>query len=300
VSRPICFRRGFTLIELLVVIAIIAILIGLLLPAVQKIREAAARLQCRNHLKQFGLAIHNYHDTTGRLPTGGRTPWAGVTIVGGQPADIPSQGTGWYFQILPYIEQDNLYRSSTTLGTNVGMQPVKLFYCPSRRQPTRWSNTWYLCDYAGATPHATIGTSQSDFWGGDIWNVPTGASFHGMIVRTGAIPGQISLAAVTDGLSNTLCIGEKQLDIKNYGAGDWHDDQGWVDGWDPDIMRSTDYASPERDKVGVTGYYFGSAHPGGMNGLMGDGSVRMIPYTMNLSVFRLLGHRADGQVVPNF
>jgi len=289
-------RRAFTLIELLVVIAIIAILIGLLLPGVQKIREAASRMQCSNNLKQIGLGIHNHHDTFGILPTGGSVPWAEFTYSGTTPQTADYQGGSWTFQILPFIEQDAVWRtwggSAATATETVRRQWIKIYNCPSRRGKTIVNN-YCLGDYAAAV-------ADADFWGGDTWTVPANSNNNGMIVRTGARPGRVSLSTVSDGLSNTLCVGEKRLDSRNYKSGDWHDDCGWGDGWDPDVMRWV-LTQPKRDaQSDVNGYEFGSPHPSRFLGLFGDGSVRGISYTIDLTTFQRLGDRQDGQVIGDF
>jgi len=304
VFRPLPHRRsGFTLIELLVVIAIIAILIGLLLPAVQKIREAANRMKCSNNLKQMGLAIHNYNDTNGFLPPAGFNPWG-------------PEGS-WPYHILTYIEQDNLSKQAQTGNTyNADIVRYKsgpsIYYCPSRRLPkpvTAQGNRW-LMDYAAATPGDCAGC-WDQFWAGDIWGMGwVGFTYKGMIARGGYPAGggtwqgsQSTLASVTDGLSNTMTVSEKQLNPAAYFTGDWHDDAGWADGWDPDVIRYSAF-EPRSDKLygtpangGWEGYRFGSAHGSGINALFGDGSVRHIKYTVDRNLFNWLGHKSDGNAI---
>src|SRR5689334_5876433 len=141
----LAWGKGFTLIELLVVIAIIAILIGLLVPAVQKVREAAARAHCKNNLKQMALACHNYHGTFKIFPTAGRQDSTGGRDPNNQLAPAPVQRWNWRYQILPFIEQDNVH--DLTSDAQVRASTVPMFNCPSRRPPTVVGNV-IAADYA--------------------------------------------------------------------------------------------------------------------------------------------------------
>src|SRR5262245_14776511 len=227
-SPPDGPRAGFTLVELLVVIAIIAILIGLLLPAVQKVREAAARTQCVNNLKQIGLAIHNHNDSLGFVPTGGGhwqlpptylplnvsplDPAQGAPAVAGV-ADTRNQRAGWLFQLLPYIEQENIYKGTNApaaagwaTGTIGAAQvqaiasPIKTYFCPSRRSPRVFTQAnWY--QPTGTFPHA-----QTDY----AASIANNSSTNGFLQRTWNDAGTsrtrepIRITDLVDGTSQTL------------------------------------------------------------------------------------------------
>ena len=302
-------RLGFTLVELLVVIAIIGVLVALLLPAVQSAREAARRMQCSNNLKQMGLAIHNHASARTVFPTGGTFPWPVIeqNVSAGNPYGPDKQGLSWAYQILPYVEAQNTYVITTQ--SQLEQISVTFYFCPSRRRPTKQA-TRFLMDYASATPAIVEGTwNEGDsMWQGSTWSVPYNKQWNGVIVRTdwdsAASPPKstgstspIEFAAIKDGTSNTLMIGEKRLDIGNYQSGDWHDDRGWTDGWDPDVIRSTAVLPQPDQKGGVTGYEFGSAHGNGINTVFGDGSVKFLSYNIDRIIFNRLGDRRDGQVV---
>jgi prepilin-type N-terminal cleavage/methylation domain-containing protein len=298
------FRRGFTLIELLVVIAIIAILVALLLPAVQQAREAARRASCRNNLKQLGIRLHSYHDFARTLPFG-----------------YDTRGMAWSAMLLPTIDHQPLYESLVFSETGLGdchandgpneqaaETVLPVFQCPSAPVapsdnsgiPKRSPATYTGCA-SGTVRFGFPGAGQSPD------NHFAAASHDGIFYRHSSI----RFAAIIDGLSNTIVIGEVATDqdkIKDGQAIDhWAICSPQIDlanGEFSEFIGSTGVLMNAWLDSSLTGHDweggFGSFHPGGAQFLLSDGSVRFISDSIERQTFSALGTRAKEEQLGDF
>ncbi len=295
-------RSGFTLIELLVVIAIISTLIGMLLPAVQKAREAASRMSCANNLKQIGLAMHNYESTHDRLPPSRVYPVRIIT-----PNVLHHEGGAtWAIFILPQLEQDNLYRlwdiNQTYYDQSASARQtgVKGYFCPSRRTSRDGLSVFgdtppirpddypmfpgALADYA-----VVVDPSGSDV--PDIVNPGVNGAFK---MGTG-----VRFADFSDGMSNTLLVGEKHVPQSKNGVG-WWDCSAYNGNYGKCSNRAASRYFPLTTNPNDTGWKFGSRHTGVVLFCFADGGVRTLPEHISPLTLELLGSRNDGQVIPDY
>ena len=298
-------RRGFTLIELLVVIAIIAILIALLLPAVQQAREAARRSQCRNNLKQLGLAFHNYHDNFLMMPTGYFRE--------------SNYNMGWVSRILPYIDQAPLYNSITSISgeinaiapyrtASVGTRqefttPLQVILCPSSELGSM------------APAHPDVGMNAGLHYRGNGGSVDVGLVSGSSSSRHYTTSGVLyprhttRIRDITDGTSNTFLLGELSSALNGWGAiNGWNDMGPWTwgsfyygdsDGYLMIDTKATQYpiGSSTHTQYGVS---WRSAHVGGAHLLFCDGRVQFLSASMNLDTLKGLATRSTGEVIGEY
>ncbi len=293
-------RRAFTLIELLVVIAIIAVLIGLLLPAVQKVREAAARIKCTNNLKQLGLGLHNYHDVMGQFPAAFQTntPFPPAPPPAGQQDTRP--GWGWGTFVLPHVEQDALQKFGQVDQRRFGnganpAQPddysktkVAVFRCPSDLgpdlNPDRLNHA--MSNYraiAGVWDQDTVFRSDKDL--------------RGIMYQNS----RIGIKDITDGTSQTLILGECKYDkVEGKLAAIWAGMSGRrglpTSVYVSDVMWWVDYDTAQIN--GSAPQAFSSRHSGGAIFAFADGSTRFQRAGGDPRIVQYLAGRNDGEIVP--
>ena len=332
IHSPEAPRRGFTLVELLVVIAIIAILIGLLLPAVQKVREAAARAKCQNHLKQLALAAHGYHDGNGALPT----------AVGPTPSEA-----SLHVLLLPFLEQQTAF-DAFTMTTSVSTDPVNykgrivqvpVYLCPA--DPSRGA---YVDPGVSLPPGVSpVAVGRSNYYGNagtHGWWYEVNGSLSKPTDRTGVFGrnSQVKLLDITDGTSNTVMFaeirrgaapGSDRFDVNIVPEAQWglgspptnpnnitrsaacnQTSKTWNDtglryyrGFPTAVLytHTVPPNSKDRDCIDFLGTQFHlaarSAHPGGVNVALADGSVRFIRDSIAFGTWQALGTRSGGEVV---
>jgi len=259
---------------------------------VQSARESARSLACKNQLKQAGLAFQTHHAAVGSFPTGGNEWWTPPNFLGGKPATAAIQDAGWPFQLLPYLEAttawapsgpDDISRMISAIAARHGF-----YFCPSRRGPqsVTYADVNYLdgvalehglCDYAASNLQGT-----------------------GLMVQSGSDRPRVlrRMRDVRDGLSKTLAVGEKRLNVAALGTPQADDNEGYTAGWDEDTIRTTDQPpGADHRGDGTGGEAFGSSHPRAFNAVFVDGAVHALAYEVDPDVFRGLGGIADGKVL---
>jgi prepilin-type N-terminal cleavage/methylation domain-containing protein/prepilin-type processing-associated H-X9-DG protein len=311
-------RPGFTLIEVLIVIGIIALLMGLLFPAVQKLRETANKSLCSARLGEIGKALQAYVvDHQNKYPTGGGDVGRGPTYLpvsrtlaaNGTPARKTEQDWGWMYQILPYIEHESLWALRTNLPSpgpdpsadgQIAMTLIPLYFCPTRRRPMQVANSGeyapfglravndYVGNMGGFTIilngqfHEACANSLASWGGNRIYR--SGIFVKSRFMNTSGqlvdLDGLIGPSDVHDGLSQTIMCGEKRLNSYKMGEPQLGDTTGWVSGFGIDTLRNGGFP-PMRDAIDpseLVADQFGSSHAKTANFLFCDGSVRPIKY----------------------